>query len=249
MKRSGPLQPIHDVVDGVSRVPNRHGRPVDEDDGHRKSASRIQFGPRASAASVFGNDVVDLEALEKLKIALHCKGSTSEDDFGVGQSQFSGWPINDPQQIKMLRFGRERGERLFADREKDAGWMIWQRYYGSGNIGCAVPPIAGAWFPSGTLEGDQLRVGLGASAHRVTAHLGGKWMGRIDHVRDAFVAQKGNEARDTTEPPDTGRERLADGSSRAPCIRENARDGSAAQGARQLTCFGRAAQQEDAHGE
>lgn len=63
------------------------------------------------------------------------------------------------------------------------------------------PAVARPRGPWGALQRHKRHAGDAAGRDRVAAHLRGKGMGGVDHLRDAFGVQIGRQPLDAADPP------------------------------------------------
>lgn len=242
-------QPVQSRLDGVDG--GAFGQPwaIDEDDGKVARARGIELGARAVAAGVFGDDGGDLVGSEQRQIAAEREGATRNNDIRVRQQQWRSISIDETHEITMLRLGREGGEVLAADGEKDARRRVGQGGDACGDIGHGMPAVARPRCPGGALEAEQWRVRLRAGSDRIAAHAGCERMRGVDDVGDAIVREVSREAGDAAEATDARRQRLCGGRGGAAGIGEHAIDASAGKRLRKPARFRRTAQQKDArHG-
>ncbi len=242
-------EPAQDIAHRVRRVAFGHTRPFNHDDGQPERSRSVELGACACAASVLGDDVSDPMCSQHSLIRLRREGAAGKDDVDIRQRQRRRGCVDDAQQIEVLGLGRERREALPSDREKHARGLPRQRSDSSVDIGDATPVVTRLGLPLGPLEGDQWRSRRGAGVHRVAAHLRCERMCGVDDVRDLFVPKGGDEAVDTAEAADARGHRLAFGRRGAARIGVEARDTGSGERTREVSSFGRAAQEKDAdHG-
>ncbi len=89
----------------------------------------------------------------------------------------------------MLGFTSKRRKGLLANGKKHPGWPIRQRRNRACDILDMDPPVAVDCLPGRALKGAERHIGLTTADNRIAAHLGGKRMGSIHHMADAFGPQ------------------------------------------------------------
>lgn len=147
----------------------------------------------------------------------------------------------------MRRALQERLHVLTPDSQKDAARRGWQCVQGSVEVGHAMPVVARFGTPGWALQCQQRHASLGAGFNGVMAHLRGKGVGGVDHVRDVLLAQKVRQPLGPAEAAHAGGQRLCDRLRGAPGVGERRRHARPGQRVRQLRGFGGAPKQEDVH--
>lgn len=242
-------EPSHDVNNGLKSSTLRQAWAVDQDDRQLESSRGIKLGARAVTARIFGNDMGDVVDLHQCQITDSCERAASENHFGVRQWQWCLGRVDDPQQIEVLCSCRERYEFLFADGEKDAGWLFRQRRHRSVDISDVLPIVTGAGLPLRAFKGDKRYACPIACDGRIATHLRREWVGGVDDVGNAFLPQVGDKAVDATKSSYARGHRLLDRRRRTAGVREHACNARLGQHTGDLTCFRRAAQKKDARHE
>jgi len=234
-------EPLHHVSDALDAQPFGQLRPRDHDDRQAEQAGRIDLGTRAVAAGIAGDDPGDAARAHHLQLAVERERPARHDHVGdEGQGHFR--RIDEPQRVGMLRPRRERRDVLAADGEEHVGRRFGQRGDCCVDIANLNPDVAGRLAPGRALQRDQRRAGLRARFDRVTAHLGGKGMRRVDDMRDTFATNIVGKPAHAAKAADAGRQWLIGWRSRSatigihrinPCARdlggEQARIGNSAQ--------------------
>lgn len=220
---------------------------LDQQHRQAQSARGQQLGPATVAARVFGHHPLDAVGAQQRQIAIVAVGAALH-HHGAARRRYLESGLDDAQQIPMRGALQERLDVLAPDGQKDAARLGWQRAHGGLEVGHAVPAIAGFGTPRRALQRQQRHAGLRASLDGVAAHLRGKGVGGVDHMRDALLAQIVGQSLRSAEAAHAGRQRLGDRLRRASGIRKDRRHARARQRLRQLGGFGGAPKQEDVHG-
>ena len=148
----------------------------------------------------------------------------------------------------MLRPRRKRRDMLPADGKEHARRLLRQGRDRGRDIGNLDPDIAGRFRPWLAFQRDQRRCRCRAGGHRVAADLGCEGMGRIDHMREAFLPNGIGKTIAAAEAADAGRQRLIDRNLCSPGIGIDRVKSRSRGCGRQQIRFARSAQDEDAHG-
>ncbi len=239
----------HNLFDASRDPAGWQSGPVDQDHRQAKRARRIELGPRSRAPGVFGHDELDAMGRKKRCVPGLGERAAGDDDFGVRQGQNTLGRIDEAKQIAVLRPGGEGLQVLSADGKENPCRRVGQRGDRRRDIGHGTPVVAAAGLPRRTLEAAERHARRVASLDCIPAHPGGKGMGRIDHVSDAFVPQVAHKPRDAAEAADPRRHRLCDRCLRAPGIGKHSVDPGRGERPGKLARLGRAAEKKDArHG-
>ena len=211
-------KPRQDFLDAFDLWPIGQGGAFDHDDGKPKLARSIDLGTSAGAAGIASDQIFDAAPAHQFAVVFKCERAARDDELGLGQRQRTVGCIDESQRIGMLRFGRKGREMLPADREKDARAFFRQSSDRCIDIGDFNPMVAGCASPRRALQRNQRNVRRGAGFDRVPAHLGGKRMRRIDHVRDALLANEIRKSRRAAKAADPRRQLMTERDLRAPRI-------------------------------
>ena len=180
------IQPLQDLRHAGKTGPWRQGGSRHHDHRQIQGAGGGQLGLGPDSTGVFGDDDVDAVVAQQSKIAGHVEG-TAGDHGGAAGQQGCGRFVDQAQQIVVLRRAGKDANMLAADGQKHAGGLLWQGLCCVVNVLHLAP--AGFHRPRRAFQGGKGQVQRGASLKGVTAHLGGKGMGGVDHMGDLFVAQ------------------------------------------------------------
>ena len=182
------LQPAHNLISAVHFMPRRNIRAVDHQYLYSKVPSRIDLRARSAASSIFRNDKVNAVLTQKREIVIIRKRSPGDDRVIVGKRQRFGRLINQPQQIKMLRMMDELIQVHTTDGQKNPLWRPSQTLRRIRNIRCTGPSVFFRWHPWCARQCDQRRSGFRTSRNCIVAHLRGKRMGRVNHMRNSVFS-------------------------------------------------------------
>ena len=203
-------KPAHRVLDTVGKRPFGQDWTVDDNHGQLQRPGGVQLGAGAVTTGVLRNHMRNAVCREQHQIARHFEGPATKDDGAIRQRQWRFRPVDEAQQIKMLRLGGKGLEALTADGEKHADRLWRQRCDGGIDIRHIAPIVAGGCDPGRSREGDERRLGLRAGGHRVAADTRRERMCRVDDVRDALTGEILDEAVDAAKAACSHGERLRD---------------------------------------
>lgn len=194
--------------------------PVDHHDRQVQLACGSKFRNGACAPGIFGHQMCDPMALQQVEIACQIERSAGHFYGTVRQWQFRLRRIDQPQQVVMLWFSGKARKVLFSNGKKHPGWRLRQCRNRARNIIDVYPPVALNSLPGRAHKSTKRHIGLGAALQCVAAHLGGKGMGRIDHMTDTLSPEKRGKALGTTKASHPCGQRLRHRVLRAPRVRE-----------------------------
>ena len=226
-----------------------HGGTVDHDDRQAEHPRGIQFGPRAAAAGVLGDNQLDATGFQQFQIIGLGKGAARDDMLGPRQGHRADRRIDKPQQILMPGLGGEGRQILPSNCQKDAGRLLGKRRNGGGYVGDMGPGIGLVWRPGRAFKGAKRNVGQLGGGDGITAHSRGKGMGCVDQMRDVFEAKIIGKPGNAAKAADPRRQGLLHRIVGASGIGKNRVEPLGCQLAGQGRGFGRAAQKKDScHG-
>jgi len=210
-------EPLHDLGHALNPQPVGKLRPRDHDHGQAERASRIDLGARAVAPRIASDDPIYVACTHHLQFAVKREWSARHDHIGrEGQGRV--WRIDESQCVAMLGFARERCDVLAADGEEDLARWLRQCSDRAFDVVNLDPVVTGRPGPGRALKRDQRRTGFRTRRDRVSAHLGGERMRRVDDVRDAFVTDVAGKPAHPAKTADAGRQRLVGGRTGAAAI-------------------------------
>ena len=241
-------KPRHDLGHAFRAQPAGQWRPRQHDDGKPEFARSVDLGARASPAGIAGDDPCHAARAQHLKFAVQRERPARHDDLGLEWQGRIG-RIDKSQRIGMLRPGAERGDMLPADRKEHPRAVVWQGRNSGRDIRDLDPVVTGSPSPWRALERDQRRSACRARRNRVAAHLGGKGMRRIDHMRDAFLTDIVGKTARPAKAADAGWQRLVGRRAGASSVGIDRIEACVGDAVREQIGVGRSAQNEGAlHG-
>ena len=226
----------------------RQGGAVYHYNGQTQRPRGLQLGCGSGPAGVFGNDKVDAVFAHQGNVARHIKRATRDNHTVTGQGNRLGRRVHQPENIVVLGLTGELVNMHPANRKKDAGGIAGQCIANALDIRNMQPVVPALCLPRGTLQQDQRQASGGAGLMGIAAHLCGKGMGGVDHMRDARLSQIVNQPRRTAKAPNPRFNRLCDRRISAACVRKNSLYIGGIEGVGQCAGLGRATQKKDAHG-
>lgn len=154
-----------------------------------QGSGRIDFGARASATRVLGHNQVDLMFAQQRKIFHVTEWASGNDNFSIGKWQLDGGLVDQSQQIEMLWISSETIEMHSPDGQQDTSRRLrkaGRRCFDARGIRPSIPALRN---PSLSRQRDQRYTNHRATHDRIVAHLGGKWVGGIDNMREVAFSQ------------------------------------------------------------
>lgn len=239
------MYPSHHGLNAVGHIPVRKHRAVNHDHRQPQTArgNKLRFG--TFAARILRNNMRDAMRGKQRLIFRNAEGAARDNGEGVWQRKSAG-RVRQPQQIVMMRGGRERRKVLLPDGEKNSRRRLWKSRDGRFDIRHALPLIFNFGSPGCALESEKRNPRDLACGDRVPAHLRREWMRRIDDLRDRSLAQIAGQPLSTTKATDPRRKGLRLRQAGASGIREHSVHPSLCKDSGQTTGFRCAAQKEDA---
>ena len=239
------IEPAHHVVRGMQFRARGQGRPVDHQDGYAKGARRHDFGLRAGAACIFGDDKVDGVRLHQFAVAFERERPAIDDQAVARQGRRGGGRIDETQQILMLRLGEEGIRMHTPQREHDAAGRTRQRCDRSRDVSHMGPAIPFLRAPCRARQGDMRDAGQAGGLDRMGAHRRGEGVGRVDQMSDAMHTQIIDQPGHAAKPADAHGDGLRHRPVGAPRIAERCRNTLIRQQSGQRARLRCAAQQQD----
>jgi len=240
-------KPRQHIFDALDLRPLRQCGPCDHDDGEPQLARGVDLGTRAVAAGIAGDQPRDIACPHQLAIVCERERPARDDDLGIVQWQGAVGRIDQAQRVAMLRLGGKWREMLPTDREKHVCRRLGQGCDGRGDVGDLNPAIVGRARPWRAFEREQRHTRRGTGVDRVTTHLGGEGMGRVDHMRDPFAADVVRQPLRAAEAADPRRQRMGQRNPGAAGIRVDRIDWRARNGVRKAVGVTCSAQNERAY--
>lgn len=240
-------KPLQRFGDGLYKGARRQRRTLDQQHRQAQDACGFELGLAPFAARVFGHYPLDAMGAQERQIVLK-RVRAALHHYRAALRRHLKPRLHDAQQIPVRRVLQERLHLLAPNGQKDAAWRSRQGTHRGVEIGHAVPAVAGAGTPRRALQRQQRHAKPSASLNGVAAHLCGKRVRGIDHVRDALLAQEGRQPIGAAEAAHASWQRLRNRLRSAPGVGKSRGHASAGECLRQLRGFGGAPEQEDMHG-
>jgi len=244
------MNPVQRIFGGMNFGPCGDRRAIDHDTGNSQRARGLNLGMGAAPACVFGHQQFDVMVTHQRDVILGAKGPARKQRSCLGQGQRFGL-IHKAQQILMLgRTGKFR-QMHATNRQHYIGFVHSLQGLCCGfNRWNTVPVIPVHTIPRRARQRAELRSRLGAGVYRIHAHLTGKWVGSINHMRHLLRTQVFGQSLGATVAADAFRQRLWFCAFHAACIGQGRRDIRLGNQLRQIRGLGRSCQNQKvcAHG-
>ena len=172
---------------------------LDHDHRNAQGARRRELGIRLRTAAVFGGQHLDALSAHQSNLVINRKRTAREDECGVARHFMRGRLINAAHEIGMRVGTPESAERQTAHSQKHAPRTRTQGINCRFNIADALPVIALFGAPFRTRENKPRDVKRLAGFRRMTRHLRGERMRRIDHAGDRLAFEIGNQTLNTAK--------------------------------------------------
>ena len=133
---------INSLFNRFNPLATRRRRAFDQDHRNPQLSGRLQFAIGRGAATIFGDDQLDLVSTQKHQLICRIKGTTGQNIFHMGQSQRWGDGVDAAHNIMMLRRLQQRGKLLPSKRNKNAAWgfaQLLQRLFDACHVLPAIP--------------------------------------------------------------------------------------------------------------
>lgn len=193
---------------------------VDHQHRQVQAACRNQLGLCPAAPRVFGDDQVYAMGAHQSFVRGGVKRAAIKDDVVIGQGRRGFRRIDKAQEVVVLGLCGEGGQVQAAKRQQDAPRRPIKGLERGGNVGNALPSVAGLWSPGRAGQGQKGRAGRSRGFYRMGAHLGCKRMRGVHQMRDGVVAQIGGQTINAAKAADAHRYRLGFGALDPACIAE-----------------------------
>lgn len=145
-------EPSHHLGDARGDWPVGNFRAVDQDYRKTERPCGVEFGARAAAAGVLGEDQFDAMRFQQCQVARRGEGATGDDGLGIRQGQGHLGRIHEAQEIMVLRGRGEGGKALPANGEEDPHRGPRQRGDGGSGVRHMGPAVFRARAP-GNMRG------------------------------------------------------------------------------------------------
>lgn len=201
-------KPDQNLMQIAQYYARRDHRPVDQDHRNAKIAGRCQFGLRAAATGIFGNDHVYFMLAKQRLITRF--GERPLGDYRVipWQGHRAVGRIDQSQQVVVLRRSGEKVQMLLADGQEHPRGPAGQSINRRVQIRNALPAIAGLCLPRRAFKGAQRNTGLRAGRNGICAHTGGKRVRGVNNMGDGVAAQILRQPVNTAKAANPGRQGL-----------------------------------------
>lgn len=238
-------QPVQHVRDAIGFGALGNFRTVDHDDRYAQSARRNQLCLRARAAGILGYDQIYAMLLHQRDIAVDGEGAAVDQDFMIGQGGRTGRPVDEAQQIVMMRLGCKGIDVHSAKRQHDPARRTIQQGNGVGDIVGVLPLVPDGRFPRRAGQRDIGYAAMGRRDNRMIAHRRGERVGRVYQMGDGMIADVAAQPVHAAEPTDADRDGLGAGMRHTARIAQYGGYAAIRKGAGERTGFRRAAQDQD----
>ena len=219
------------------------------DDRQAEFARRGDLGVGRIAAGVLGNDDVDPAVAQQRPLGIEVERSASLQNDEIGWQSGGVGSIDTARHIVVLRCGREKVQILAAETEEHTPWRRTEHPCGGVRVRHDLPAIAWLGLPGGAHDRHERNAEPHAGFDGIAGNLVGVGMRGIDHRIDALGLEPLRQTSHPAEAADARRDRLrtrvrgASGQRQdrlvPRIVRKQAGEGG---------CFGRAAENEQAHG-
>lgn len=203
--------PAHHVVDAMYLLPIRQGWTVNHQHRHAQLPRRRQLGHGPGATGIFRHDQIHAMTPQQGQIVVHRERSAINLDHTGREWQSVLWLIHQAQHVLVLGIRREFVQMHATYSQKHTTSGSVQRLHRRRNIGDMFPPVTRPGLPWRAGQSDQRHACLGTGHNRMMAHLRGKRMRGINHMRDLMIPQILHQPVDPAKPANPLRQGLRDG--------------------------------------
>lgn len=215
------IQPLQDLRYARCFAPVRDRRPLHHHYRQSEGARCVQLCLGPGAPSVLRNHDVHAMPAHKRDIPAHIERAARDDHRVVRQRRRLDRRIDQPQDVMVLRLGREFGAVQSAQCQQDPLRGAGQCCDRRGHVRDGVPAIARARAPGRPGERQQRDPGLLGSLDGVAAHLRREWVRGVHEMGDVVLLQVSHQPRHAAEAADAYRDGLRLGLAHAPGIRQD----------------------------
>lgn len=212
--------PVEDSLDVMRHCARGQWGAVDHQHRQVQAACRNQLGLCPAAPRVFGDNQVYVMGAHQSFIRGSVKRAAIKDDVVIGQRWRGVRRIDKAQKVVVLGLRSEGGQVQPAQRQQDAPGRAVEGLERGGNIGDALPSVAGLWRPGRAGQCQKGRAGQLRGFYRMGAHLCCERMRGVHQMRDGVVAQIGSQTINAAKAADAHRHRLGFGPLDPACIAE-----------------------------
>lgn len=179
---------------------------LDDDDIDPKIAGSGDLAIGGIATGILAHHDVDALVGEQLLFVGFGEWAACQDVAAIWHGERRIDRIDAPDEIAVLRRRAEAAGFLAADGEENATRGLAQRGHRSLDILDPDPAISVDRLPGRTPEREQRDAGHFRRRNRIGRYPAGEGMGRVDEQVDIFLSQVSNQAIDTAEAADPGRQ-------------------------------------------
>ena len=243
------MQPFQNASAVMCDRLSRKDRAFDHNDWDAKVPSSRNLGIGARAAAILRNDQSNIMRAQDLAIMFNRKRPAIDNHACVSERQFSFGIVDKSEKIVMPLIDAERTDVLFADCKKYPGAFAERPHsaHGTVHVGNRVPLVLFRSLPTGAFQSDQVRSSARARLKRVSAHLFGERVRRINHMCYGFSMQVIDQTCNASKPADARGQRLRQRRARTTCVGKNRIHAILSQNFGEGAGFTRAAKQKDTH--
>ena len=243
------LNPIHRIGDQKRFIAGeRQNGALNHNYRQGKLPGRFNFSIGAASARIFRNNDFNLMLAHQSNILFLVKRSTRYNDCAVWQRQSLRGRVHKPQQIVMLRLRGKQIKMHPPNSKHNILLLSGQGRRRRRNIGHALPLVSRFGAPSRARQSQKGNPCLGASKHSVFAHLRRKRMRGIDHMRNLFCFEVGEQSLNASKPTNPLFNWLSFGPLNAPSVRQARPIPFRCDSLRELTGLNRASQNQKVYG-
>ena len=244
------MNPVQRILGGMNFGSFGDRGAINHHNGNAQITRGLNLGIGAAPTCIFGHQQFDIMFAHQRDVVRSAKRSARKQGCRLGQGQGFCF-VHKAQQILMLGRTGKFCQMHASYRQHDIGFRhALQVLCRSLNRWNAVPLIPIHTFPRWARQGAQLCARFMAGVDRIHAHLTGKGMGGINHMRHLFATQIFGQSLRTTISADTFWQRLGFGTFHAARIGQGSRDICRSDQFGQIRGLGRASQDQKvcAHG-
>ena len=232
--------PRHNIRHAVSLCARRDCGTVDHDDRQAKSACRLDFGIGTRAACILGHNQIDAMRFHQCAIIGQRERATRHQHVMIWKRRRIAGRIDQPQQIEMLRIGRERVQMHAPNSQHHARRRTIKGTNRPFDVGHMDPVIAGLRAPRRAGQRDQGDVCMRTGRNGIAAHLRRKRMGGVHDMGHTVAHDIVAQTVDPAKPANALGQWLAPGALYTACETDDTCQSSRSHRAAQRCGLGRA---------
>ncbi len=244
-----PDEPSHRVLGAWNGGPWRYERARNHKYGKPECPGRFDLGDSGVPARVLCQDGLYPVFFEEANVGLRGEWAARLKDLDIWQSEGHGRPVDHADDISMLRGGLELRQCKASYAAEHSPGHIAERGDRLGNGRYFKPVVSLLAFPCRPFDGDKGDSRLCRGVDGVSAHPACEGMRRVNQYADALFVKIVGEAGGAAEAADPCCDGLNARRSRSAGKRKHCVEARVVgEKFRKRARFGRAAQEEDAHG-